>query len=79
MKVEALGLAIVLVPAEIEPIQPLINRVERNVGVALDIRVIDSKNNRPAIVPRVQPIEYESTGATDVEVTGRGRREANSH
>ena len=53
--------------------------VQRCFGIALDIGVVDAQDHGSAVVAGVQPIKDESTGATDVEISGRRGSEANSH
>ena len=45
MQGEALGLAIVLVPSEIEPGEAVEDGVERCLGVALDVGIVDAQDH----------------------------------
>jgi hypothetical protein len=45
MQIEALGLAILLVPSQIEPAQALEDGIERGLGVALDVGVVDAQDH----------------------------------
>ena len=71
MKIEPIALAVELVPAEVEPVEPVEDRVHRSLRVALDIGIIQAQHDRAAVVARVEPIENEGAGAADVQITGR--------
>ena len=47
---EALGLAVLLVPAEIEPAEAVEDGIERGFGVALDVGVVDAQDHGAAVV-----------------------------
>ena len=79
MQIEPLRLPVLFVPAEIEPLQPLEDRIQRCFGIALEIRIVDAQDHGSAIVPGIQPVEDERAGAADVQIAGRRGREANSH
>src|SRR3954454_19981391 len=78
MKVAALRLPIELVPAELEPLKARVDGIERTLGVAVDVRIVDAENNRPFLVTRIQPVEDEGSCAAYVKVTGRRWRKADS-
>src|SRR5438034_10364891 len=78
MKIQALGLFVLLVPVEIEPLQAFEDRGEGGVGVAFDVGGVDSEDHGSVIVARVEPIEYEGAGAADVEESGGGGGETDS-
>ncbi len=46
---QALGLAVLLVPAEIEPAQAVEDGVERGLGVALDVGIVDAQDHGAAV------------------------------
>src|SRR5438552_17016246 len=73
MKIQALGLFVLFVPVETEPLQAFEDRGEGGVGIAFDVRVVDAEDHGSVIVAGVEPIEDEGAGAADVEESG-GRR-----
>jgi hypothetical protein len=75
---QPLGLAILFVPTQIEPAQPVEDGIERRLRVAFDVGIVDAQDHRAAIVARVKPVEDERARAADMEKAGGGRREANS-
>src|SRR5579872_2633388 len=71
----AVRLAVLFVPAEVEPLQSVEDGVERSLSVAIDVRVVDAQHQDAVVVARVQPIEDEGPGAADVQKAGgRGRK-----
>ena len=78
MQGQALGLAILLVPAQIEPAQPIEDGIERGLRIALDVGIVDAQDHGAAVVAGVEPIEDERARAADVQKAGGRRREANS-
>src|SRR5579863_9390802 len=78
VQLDALGLMIQLVPAEIQPFQAIENGIDRGFGVAIDIGVINTEDQRAVVVTSVEPVEDESSGAADVQQTGWGRGEADA-
>ncbi len=78
MDSQPFGLAILLVPSEIQPAQPIENGIERGLRVALDVGVVNAQDHSAAVVTRVEPVENERARTTDVEKAGGRRREANS-
>ena len=75
---QAFGLLVFLVPAEVEPAQPLEDGVNGSVGVALDVGVIQSQDYGSAVATRVEPVEDEGAGAPHVQKTGGRRGESNT-
>src|SRR5579863_3496794 len=78
VQLDALGLMIQLVPAEIQPFQAIENGIDRGFGVAIDIGVINTEEQRAVVVTSVEPVEDERSGAADVQQTGWGRGEADA-
>ena len=75
MEIQAVGLTVELVPAQLEPLETFVNGIERGLRVPFDVRIIDAQNDDAAMVARIQPIEDESSSAANVKVTcGRGRK-----
>ena len=75
MEIETVGLTVELIPAKIEPFQTFINRIERRPRVSLDVCIVNTKNDRAALVAGMKPIEDECSSAPDMKVTcGRGRK-----
>ena len=64
--------------AEIQPTQAVENRIERDLGVALDVGVVDAQDHGPAGAPGEKPVEDEGPGAADVQISGGRRSKANS-
>ena len=80
MQRQALGLAVLFVPAEIQPAQPFEDGIERGFGVALDVGVVDAQDHGAAVAAGVQPVEDERARAADVEkARGRGRKADSKH
>jgi hypothetical protein len=67
-----------LVPIEFQPLQTFVNGRGRFLGVARLVRVFDSQNEFATVMPGKEPVEKRRARAADVEVTGRGRGEANA-
>ena len=78
MQIEALALAVEFIPAELEPVEAVEDGIERLLGVAFDIGIVDAEDHRSGVVAGVQPIEDKGPGAADVEVSGRRRGETHS-
>ena len=70
VQVEPIALAVELVPAEVEPVEPVEDGVDRGLGVPFDIGVVQAQHDGAAVVAGVEPIENEGAGAADVQVTG---------
>ncbi len=75
---EAVGLPVLLVPAEIEPAQAFEDGIEGRLGVALDVGVVDAQDHRAAVVAGVEPVEDEGARAADVQIARGGGRKADS-
>ena len=78
MQREPLGLPVLLVPAEIQPAQPLEDGIERGFGVALDVGIVDAQDHGAAVVAGVEPVEDEGARAPDVQKARGRRRKADS-
>ena len=77
---EAVRLLVLLVPAEVEPAQPFEDGIERGLGVALDVGIVDAQDHGPAVVAGVEPVEDEGARAPDVQkARGRGRKANSEH
>ena len=64
------------VPVEPEPFEAVEDRVDRGLGRALAVGVLDAQEERPAEAPGVEPVEQRRARAADVQESGRGGREA---
>ena len=61
------------VPVEPEPAQPVEDGVDRRLGRALAVGVLDPQQHRAAGAARIQPVEQRRAGAADMqEAGGRG-------
>ena len=78
MQIQAIGLAVELVPSQIEPVQAFEDGIERGLRVALDIRIVDAQDHGAAVVAGIQPIENERSRAADVKIARRRGRKADS-
>jgi hypothetical protein len=79
MQAQPLGLAILLIPAEFEPIQPVEYGIELFLRIASHIRVVDSQDHGSAILSGVQSVENKGARAADVKIAGRRGRKTDSH
>ena len=59
-----------LVPLQLQPFHAPEDRVDRLRRRPLAVRVLDTENELPAAVPRIQVVEQRRTGAADVQVAG---------
>ena len=75
---EAVGLAILFVPLEVEPRQSVENGLEGCLGITFQIGIVDAEDHVGAVAPRVEPVEDESARAADVQIARRRGREPNS-
>ena len=50
---EAFGLAVLLVPPEIEPAQPIEDGIERGLRIAFDVGIVDAQDHGAAVMARV--------------------------
>ena len=66
-----------LVPVQPEPRQGAIDPLGPLVAVALGVGVLDAQQERTALLTGEEPVEQGRAGASDVEIAGRRRREAN--
>jgi hypothetical protein len=48
MQRKAFGLAVLLIPAEAQPVEAFEDRLQRRLGIALEIRVVDAQNHGAA-------------------------------
>src|ERR1700722_12820667 len=78
MQIATLGLRVLLVPIQIEPLQAVENRIERRLCVAIDVGVVDAQNHRAAVTARIQPVKNEGPGASNVQITRRRRGETDT-
>ena len=67
------------VPVQAEPAEIAEDRRFRHVGRALDVGVLDAKDERAAVAAREEPIEQRRAGVADMQMPGRARRESNAH
>ena len=63
----ALGLLVLFVPAEAEPAQAVEDGVERGLGVALDVGVVDAQDHGAPVVAGIEPVENVVSRAADVQ------------
>jgi hypothetical protein len=75
---QALGLLVLFIPAQIQPAQSVEDGVERDLGIAPHVGVVDAQDHDAAVVPGVQPVKDEGARAPDVQKTSGGRRKTNS-
>ena len=62
-----------------EPAQAVEDRVDRRLGGALPVGVLDPQQIAAAMVPGEQPIEQRGPGAADVQITRGRRREPDNY
>src|SRR5258706_2661134 len=65
-----------LVPVEAEPLHALEDRVDRLLGRALEVGVLDAQDEFSAVPARIGPAEQRRARAADVQEAGRAGREA---
>ncbi len=75
---EAVGLAVLLVPGEAQPVEAFEDGIEGLFGVALDIGVVDAEDHCAAVAAGVEPVKDEGARAPDVQIARRRGRETNS-
>ena len=68
-----MGLA---VPVEAEPAHPVEDRVDRRLGRARLVGILDAQQELAAMVARVEPVEQGRARAADMEEAGGRGREA---
>ncbi len=78
MQLRTIRLAILFIPAQIEPLQAVEDRIERGLGVAVDIGVIDAQDHGAVIAPGVQPVEDERPRAANMQIAGGRGSETNT-
>ena len=61
---------------EPEPVQAVEDRVDRRLGRALAVGVLDPQQHLAAAAARVEPVEQRGAGAADMEEAGRGGSKA---
>ena len=66
------------VPVNAQPAQPVEDRTERRRRIARGIRVFDAEHERPAPVPREEPVEQRRARPAGVEITGGRGSETNA-
>src|SRR3546814_19903482 len=66
----------VAIPVEPEPAHPVEDRVDRGLGGAGAVGILDAQQELAAVVAREQPVEQRGARAADMEETRRRRREA---
>src|SRR3546814_7994473 len=66
----------VAIPVEPEPAHPVEDRVDRGLGGAGAVGILDAQQEIAAVVAREQPVEQRGARAADLEETRRRRREA---
>ena len=66
----------VAVPVEAEPAHPVEDRVDRRLGRARLVGILDPQQEAAAMVAGVEPVEQGGAGAADMEEAGRRGREA---
>src|SRR5208337_1554650 len=75
---QAFGLLVFFVPPEVEPAQTIEDGVDRGIGIALDVCVIEAEDHGSSVMTGVEPVEDEGTGTANVQETGGGRRKSNT-
>jgi hypothetical protein len=60
-----------LLGGEAQPAQPVEDRVDRLLGGALPVGILDPQQVPPAMVAGKEPVEEGRPGTPDVQVTGR--------
>ena len=78
MQVAAVGLSVLLVPIQLKPLQAVENGIERRLGIAIDIGVVDAQDHRAVVAARIEPVENERPGASNMKVTRRRRGETDT-
>ena len=68
-----------LVVVERKPAQRVEDLLDVRGGRALAVGIFDAQHERPAVVPREQPVVQRRACAADVQCAGRGRSEADPH
>src|SRR5882757_7759919 len=71
VQVNTLGLPVLFVPAQIQPLQSVKDGIHRGLCVAFDVGVVESKNHCACVVASIKPVEDKSPGTSHMEKTGR--------
>src|SRR5690349_4162235 len=66
------------VPVNSQPLESLVNRSRGFLGIALGVGVFDAQHQFATVMMHKEPVEERSARATDVQITGRRRRETNA-
>lgn len=66
----------VSIPVEAQPAQTVQDGVDRRLGGAGTIGILDAQEELPAMVSCEKPVEQRRAGAADMQETRRRRREA---
>ncbi len=75
---KAFGLFVLFVPGEAQPAQPLEYGLDAGLGVALHVGIVEAQDHGSMVVAGIKPVEYERSGAADVQKTGGRWREADA-
>ena len=78
MQSQPVRLPILLVPLKAQPFQTFENRRQRLLGVAFQIGVVDPQYHGAPVTAGVEPVEYKSARAADVQIARRRRRKPQS-
>src|SRR3546814_1872860 len=62
------------VAIQVEPLHAVENRVDRGVGRACAVGVLDPQQEFAAMVAREEPVEQRGAGAADMQIAGRDRK-----
>jgi hypothetical protein len=68
-----------LVVVELQPAQRVEDLLDVLGSRALAVGIFDAQHERPAVMPREQPVVQRRAGTADVQRTGRRRSEAEPH
>jgi hypothetical protein len=66
---------LVAVPIEPEPTHPVEDRLDRRLGRARAVGILDAEQELAAMMPREEQVEQRGARAANVEIAGRRRRE----
>jgi len=76
---QALGLLVLLVPPQAEPAEPVEDRTERRLGVALDVGVVDAQDHGPAVPPAYSQLKMKVLALLCGETQWRRRKTDSMH
>jgi type II secretory pathway component GspD/PulD (secretin) len=68
-----------LIPVHAQPLQAVVNHVQKGLAVAFLVGVLDAQDEDAAGVAGIQPVEQRRAGASNVEEAGRTRSETNAY